>query len=404
MHESERIGTFLPLMKSLYNSARNELGFEPHAKICIIKSDENMNNPLGKTAHYSPSEHKVALYTQGRHIKDILRSLAHELVHHNQNCRGDFDIAGKTVQGYAQEDGHLREMEREAYECGNMIFRDWEDNLKEKGARPLFTSTTPYVQPMTTDVVGGRLVEDNKMKKKVNESNLREIIRGVIQEMFNDDLSEDTISDATKSMQARAAEVTSEGPWEVQPENKENKLMEKELGEMVDGHESDNESITEDSGEDEAWNDWKNEHSDDDHIKEMKNHLRALEHDRDYERKDAEYDRKDESMKKTLSEDSGEDQAWNDWKNEHADDDHIKELEHHLRALKEDRDYEEKGAEYDHDKYEDEGYDDDDDSNEEEMEVVELAETFFPKDRSIRQKARLELNEALMKRWTKIIK
>jgi hypothetical protein len=56
-----------------------------------------------------------------------------------------------------------------------------------------------------------------------------------------------------------------------------------------------------------------------------------------------------------LNEDSGEDEAWHDWKNEHADDDHIREIEHHLRALKGDRDYERHGAEYDHDKYEDEG-------------------------------------------------
>ena len=56
-----------------------------------------------------------------------------------------------------------------------------------------------------------------------------------------------------------------------------------------------------------------------------------------------------------LREDSGEDEAWHEWKNEHADDDHIKEIEHHLRALKDDRDYERHGAEYDHDKYEDEG-------------------------------------------------
>ena len=35
-----------------------------------------------------------------------------------------------------------------------------------------------------------------------------------------------------------------------------------------------------------------------------------------------------------LKEDSGEDEAWHEWKNEHADDDHIREIEHHLRALK----------------------------------------------------------------------
>jgi hypothetical protein len=56
-----------------------------------------------------------------------------------------------------------------------------------------------------------------------------------------------------------------------------------------------------------------------------------------------------------LKEDSGEDEAWHQWKNEHADDDHIREIEYHLRALKHDRDYERDEAEYDHDKYEDEG-------------------------------------------------
>jgi len=58
-----------------------------------------------------------------------------------------------------------------------------------------------------------------------------------------------------------------------------------------------------------------------------------------------------------VTEDSGEDEAWHQWKNEHADDDHIKEIEHHLKALRDDRDYEEHGAEHDHDKYEDEGMD-----------------------------------------------
>jgi hypothetical protein len=36
------------------------------------------------------------------------------------------------VQGYAQKDKHMREMEREAYEKGNMCFRDYEDRLKER--------------------------------------------------------------------------------------------------------------------------------------------------------------------------------------------------------------------------------------------------------------------------------
>ena len=47
---------------------------------------------------------------------------------------------------------------------------------------------------------------------------------------------------------------------------------------------------------------------------------------------------------------------------------------------------------------------DGDKDDDEEVEVVEVTESFFPHGRNIRQKARVELNEALMKRWFKIIK
>jgi len=186
MHENERILKFSPLIRNLYNSARESLGFKPHASISIIDSSKNANNPLGKTAHYSPSERKIALYTRGRHIKDIMRSLAHELVHHNQNCRGDFETDGGTMPGYAQEDGHMREMEREAYEVGNLIFRDWEDNLKDKGGKPLFSSTAPYVPAPTSGVVGGRLLEENTMENNLTKSQLQEFITKELKELMED--------------------------------------------------------------------------------------------------------------------------------------------------------------------------------------------------------------------------
>ena len=56
-----------------------------------------------------------------------MRSLSHELVHHMQNCNGQFENTGDMGEGYAQSDPHLREMEREAYEMGNLCLRDWTD-------------------------------------------------------------------------------------------------------------------------------------------------------------------------------------------------------------------------------------------------------------------------------------
>ena len=100
--------------------------------IAFVQDEQNSLKPLGKTAHYEPAAQSITVYTTGRHMKDCLRSLAHELVHHLQNERGDLMGMGPTRPGYAQEDGQMREMEREAYEKGNMCFRDWEDGLKQK--------------------------------------------------------------------------------------------------------------------------------------------------------------------------------------------------------------------------------------------------------------------------------
>jgi len=49
-----------------------------------------------------------------------------------QNENGDLTHDGYMGQGYAQKNPEMREMERQAYEMGNLCFRDWEDSLKQK--------------------------------------------------------------------------------------------------------------------------------------------------------------------------------------------------------------------------------------------------------------------------------
>jgi len=107
---------------------RNKLQNKP--QINFVNNQKNGENPLGKTGFYDPTQQSITIFVTGRHIKDCLRSLAHELVHHLQNERGDLENSSAAEEGYAQNDPHLREMEREAYEQGNLCFRDWEDNLK----------------------------------------------------------------------------------------------------------------------------------------------------------------------------------------------------------------------------------------------------------------------------------
>ena len=102
---------------------------QPLPKIQFIDNDEgNAQNILGNTAYYNPQSKAIVLYTLNRHPKDILRSFCHEMVHHEQNMKGTLgDIRTQNTT----EDSHLDRIEREAYEKGNIMFRNWEDNYKK---------------------------------------------------------------------------------------------------------------------------------------------------------------------------------------------------------------------------------------------------------------------------------
>ena len=142
------------LINEFYPYAEGNLAYNKPVMVDLVSDASNSQNPLGKTAYYDPNEMKITLYVDGRHPKDILRSFSHELVHHTQNCRGEFDNTGEVGEGYAQNNEHLRKMEKEAYLEGNLLLRDWEDGLKQ------------------------HLQEIKKMN--VDEGTLREIIRGGI--------------------------------------------------------------------------------------------------------------------------------------------------------------------------------------------------------------------------------
>ncbi len=118
------------VVDNFFPYSQKKLGFNQPVTIIFQSDEDNASKMLGKTAYYNPEKLEVVLYTDNRHPKDVLRSLSHELVHHAQNCRGDFTEDSATYEGYAQDDPHLRKMEREAYTKGNLIFRDFEDLIK----------------------------------------------------------------------------------------------------------------------------------------------------------------------------------------------------------------------------------------------------------------------------------
>ena len=156
-----------PLIKNFMGFAQEKLGFQDPPKLFFKQDAENAKDILGKTAHYDPQNQSVTVFVTNRHPKDILRSLAHELVHHVQNLRGDLspEKCGEMGPGYAQTNPHLREMEREAFERGNLCFRDFCDQYKKQQQEVKF------------------LKESKKMANKLTRSKLKGLIRNVLKEM-----------------------------------------------------------------------------------------------------------------------------------------------------------------------------------------------------------------------------
>ena len=108
---------------------RKGMNIEPLPTLELINGDsENAKEFLGKTAYYDPNEQHIVLYTEGRHPKDIVRSYAHEMIHHIQNLEDRLgDISGTNTT----EDDNLDKLEQEANLRGTMTFRNWTDSLNE---------------------------------------------------------------------------------------------------------------------------------------------------------------------------------------------------------------------------------------------------------------------------------
>jgi cytidyltransferase-like protein len=127
--------------------SNQDLNIQPYPSLEFIDSDEeNAGNIFGKTAYYMPSDKKIVLYTLGRHPKDILRSFAHEMIHHHQNLNGTL---GNIQTTNTNEDDELDIIEREAYEQGNIMFRNWTDSLTDSLNESFYLDIPKFNQPKT---------------------------------------------------------------------------------------------------------------------------------------------------------------------------------------------------------------------------------------------------------------
>ena len=204
-----------PLINQFMPFAQKRMGFDKPPRLFLRSDVSNADNPLGKTAYYDPGEKKVVLYITGRHPKDVMRSLSHELVHHTQNLRGDFDNVQAMGDGYAQNDAHLREMEREAYEMGNLCFRDWEDSIKhtiyfehvQKGV-----ATVMSTKDWKNNEIQGLLTESWGFKMNLNA--LTEAAKPDFPDIDGDGDKEEPISKAAKDKKEKEGDDKEDKPKE----------------------------------------------------------------------------------------------------------------------------------------------------------------------------------------------
>lgn len=103
----------------------NEIGFayEPLPKITLNETSNKEDDLFIKTGYYSAENNELVLFIDGRHIKDILRTFCHEMVHRNQEIKKPGWLSECASDLPLEKDPRLKEIESEAFLKGNLLFR-----------------------------------------------------------------------------------------------------------------------------------------------------------------------------------------------------------------------------------------------------------------------------------------
>lgn len=124
-------------LAELFKHLQKELQLKTIPKIYLMSDQKNANKILGKTGYYDPHTRTVHIFITDRHPKDCLRTFSHECVHHWQHENEKLETSRTKKEEsdpqYAQHNPWLRQMEKQAYLLGNILFRDWEDIKKNSG-------------------------------------------------------------------------------------------------------------------------------------------------------------------------------------------------------------------------------------------------------------------------------
>ena len=108
-------GSFFPTIKNFVGFVGNRLELKDVPKVYIINSP-NFSQQYKSFGGYLPAQNKISVVVKGRGLADILRTIAHEMVHAHQKEANKLDItSGETGSP----------IENEANSLAGVIMRDY---------------------------------------------------------------------------------------------------------------------------------------------------------------------------------------------------------------------------------------------------------------------------------------
>lgn len=236
-------------IQEYYSYAKKELNLSIDPILILKKNQSNADDILGKTGYYDPENKLICLYITDRHAKDVLRSFAHELIHHEQNISGynnNINLSATADPSYMLHDESLKEAERDAFERGNMMFRTWTDTKKlrrknmlnekkhkkpakkvaAKGAKPDYLD---FDKDGDKDESMKSALKQAKDVKKENQMKVKMKKAGEMKEVKGDDETEE-ISDFRPNISRNLADVPETGEEEEELELDPESLGDEKLG------------------------------------------------------------------------------------------------------------------------------------------------------------------------------
>jgi len=88
------------------HDCKGDLGLNCDFSIKIV--EDKVKHNIKTTAYYDPNQNMVCVLGKGRHVLDICRSIAHEMVHMMQHQKGLITGPIKDIGGFHEDQANAR--------------------------------------------------------------------------------------------------------------------------------------------------------------------------------------------------------------------------------------------------------------------------------------------------------